>query len=93
MKRYKLIKEYPGSPDLGWISNNNWKGYPEFWEEVTEKDYEILLLKNKRGTIIDFTNVIKPFTVEELYNNQFQLNSKYSSDEFIIHSVKRLSSL
>ena len=36
MVKYKLIKEYPGSPDLGWISNNNWKGYPEFWEEVKE---------------------------------------------------------
>lgn len=54
MKTYKLIKEYPGSPELGTIVNRKcttdiWKGttyyetYPEFWQEVIEKDYEILI--------------------------------------------------
>jgi hypothetical protein len=67
MKKYKLIKQYPGSVELGTIvekcsftgsgviGNNklytNKKGfgvespenYPEFWEEVVEKDYEILI--------------------------------------------------
>jgi len=45
--KYKLIKCYPGSPDLGYeISSENktidWKGslfydkYPEYWEKVNE---------------------------------------------------------
>ena len=61
MKKYKLIKKYPGSPEVGEIVQGNgregWytKGpgcrtydwtqivnYPKFWEEVIEKDYEIL---------------------------------------------------
>ena len=73
MRKFKLIKEYPGSPKLGsiikdtnpnnrsqdaWFSDN-WgevgnkeaffiskstcpENYPEFWEEIVEKDYEIL---------------------------------------------------
>ena len=73
MRKFKLIKEYPGSPKLGsiikdtnpnngaqdaWFSDN-WgevgnkgaffiskstcpENYPEFWEEVKEKEYEIL---------------------------------------------------
>ena len=45
MKHYKLIKEYPGSPDLGHKAENKkfqGMGMTEFWEEVIEKDYEIL---------------------------------------------------
>jgi hypothetical protein len=53
MKKYKLIKEYPGSLKLGSIATTKggddlWKGstyydkYPEFWEELIEKDYKIL---------------------------------------------------
>ena len=53
--KYKLIKEYPGSPKKGvihyWSEGGHcegWKGtafygkYPEFWEKVEEKNYEIL---------------------------------------------------
>jgi hypothetical protein len=54
MKKYRLIKEYPGSLPLGIIASSEnkidlWKGtiyyetYPEYWEEVIEKDYEILI--------------------------------------------------
>ena len=53
MKKYKLIKEYPGSPKVGDIV----KGYgtdswSEYWEEVVEKDYEILKSCPIEGTII-----------------------------------------
>jgi hypothetical protein len=56
-KKYKLIKEYPGSPELGTIvdrrdvnspninmtvSQNYVENYPEFWQEVVEENYEIL---------------------------------------------------
>ena len=41
--KYILKKEYPGSPKLGNIIDNlenDWiENYPEFWEEVVEKDY------------------------------------------------------
>ena len=44
-KKYKLIKEYPGSPELGIIAEERYvmKDQPEYWEEVVEKDYEILI--------------------------------------------------
>lgn len=56
MKKYKLIKIYPGSPKLGTIAEGIYGGesysyneysnvskgsiedYPEYWEEVIEKD-------------------------------------------------------
>lgn len=55
-RTFKLIKEYPGSPCMGTIKKvqtregklltyNTWELYdiyPEFWEEVKEKEYEIL---------------------------------------------------
>ena len=54
--KYKLIKTYPGSPVLGFITipkrsdndyyvNSNWiypEKYPEFWEKVVELNCEIL---------------------------------------------------
>ena len=51
MKKYKLIKQYPGSPELGAeVDFTGFKqltqqaiDYPEFWQEVVEKDYEILI--------------------------------------------------
>jgi hypothetical protein len=51
MKKFKLIKEYPGSVELGAIRSDcdtpilqkYFINYPEFWEEVIEKDYEILI--------------------------------------------------
>jgi hypothetical protein len=60
-KKYKLVKTYPGSPELGTIAeyreqcndylykdNNNYyvslkcNKYPEFWEEIVERDWKIL---------------------------------------------------
>lgn len=71
MKKYKLIKKYPGSTEVGEIVQGNgregWytKGpgcrtydwtqvvhYPEYWEEVVEKDYEILISKVVPYTIL-----------------------------------------
>jgi hypothetical protein len=50
MKKYKLIKQYPGSVVLGTIAQPNdliqhdfFEKYSEFWQEVIEKDYEILI--------------------------------------------------
>lgn len=89
--KYKLIKEYPGSPKLDtickydknpWSDSNsflnpvlNLKDYPEFWQPVVEKDYEIL-------TVI--TNYNK--FIEKVYNQDLTIEPYWK-----IHSVKRLS--
>ena len=46
MKKYKLIKTYPGSPDLGYVTKEGVndglgdpKDYPEFWKELIEPEY------------------------------------------------------
>ena len=40
--KYKLIKEYPGSPKLGTITPWTWDTYPEFWEPVKEPEFKVL---------------------------------------------------
>jgi hypothetical protein len=108
MKKYKLIKKYPGSPPINTIIENH-KGtnmyfynrlliqtpnkYSEFWEEIIEKDYEILAYycptRNNNNVFHKYdsksdgkkwgctTSVTHVFIPSENYNT--------------IHSVKRLS--
>ena len=82
MKKYRLIKKYPGSPTLNTIitiESSQETGYysenKEFWEEVVEKDYEILTVITNDGKFIEIvynqSAIIEPF--------------------WEIHSVKRLS--
>jgi len=111
MKKYKLIKEYPGSPKLDTIiihKDNSWIDpypsvehdqmilidwvikYPQYWEEITEKDYEILSFKCNNN-------------IWQLKNNKYYYNHMiYDLDYMlecitavcnptIIHSIKRLS--
>lgn len=91
MKKYKLIKEYPGSPKLGhiWEMYDNYKGdyhkQPEFWEEIieptkVEKDYQILSLTIHDSRLSDMTGYGSEY-IEALLKDR--LNK--------IHSVKRLS--
>jgi len=83
MKKYKLLKEYPGSPELGTIVKELYyvyKGlkhspmYDEYWEEVVEKDYEIL----------------RYYSIENPSIGRTTCNSKLN-DTYNIYSVKRLS--
>jgi len=104
LKKYRLIKTYPGSPKLSteiietqinslcpvnecYINRKtfmligydsfeieNPKNYPEFWEKVVEKDYEILCIKHKESKCF--------------YRNSIDLRNLNFYD---IHSVKRLS--
>jgi hypothetical protein len=98
MKKYRLIKEYPGSPRLGTtvkrIDNSTMYktiediGYPflsitienqpEFWEEIVEKDYEILEYKTESGLTLK-----APFLED---SEHFYINQRCK-----IHSIKRLS--
>jgi len=97
MRKFKLIKEYPGSGHVGiTVSrktlNGMYEGWeynyytkhvennPEYWEEVIEKDYEIISYVAKDcDTII----VKGPRTVGIIGN--------MPEDYWKIHSVKRLS--
>ena len=104
LKKYRLIKTYPGSPKLsteiietqinslcpvnecytsrktfmliGYDSFEieNPENYPEFWEKVVDKDYEILCIKHKESKCF--------------YRNSIDLRNLNFYD---IHSVKRLS--
>ena len=86
MKTYRLIKEYPGSPSLGTIKDSekyipameHMKDYPEFWEEVIEKDYEILSYITIESELIKYKDL--------------DINDDLNCDKYLkIHSVKRLS--
>lgn len=88
--KYKLIKEYPGSPKLGFttelshcLGTNDFlvcgkrfnpSEFPEFWQEIVEKDYEILEIQGKYGSISS-------------YKKQYDEDLKDKS----IYKIKRLS--
>lgn len=124
-KKYRLIKEYPGSPKLGTMgevinktvmyteTDNdvpyystkyiNFKKYPEYWEEIVEKDYQILSFyaKNISGKGDDFVdpNYIwyETFKGNGKWSRKGHITAPYSTQEITnhngygIHSVKRLS--
>ena len=113
MKKYKLIRKYPGSPTVGTIlapkvdkeltnTNNfywggNWfnpNDFTFYWEEVVEKDYEIISFTQDSGITDLWTKfpngwartinghcATTPYTTEEILSNKL----------YAIHSVKRLS--
>jgi len=105
MKKYKLIKEYPGSPKKDFILDKvfsvnyplncylingltfNPENHKEYWEEIIEKDYEILSFYNKEGK--SYYNVI---TQGYYYSEPASSRSlTYCLLYYKIHSVKRLS--
>lgn len=99
---YKLIKKLPfeQSPEIGYISkpmkrsahywNHNWfdpEDYPEYWEKVVEKDYEILEIAFEDGDICDYAPHSKMYSSKKEFHEYF-LNSNCN---YKIHSIKRLS--
>ena len=98
MKKYKLIKEYPGSDLVGTIITGNketmyskglgyrnydWahvETHPEFFEEVVEKDYEIVSYVAKDCDFIIVKGSEYPSSLDGLPNDYWK-----------ILSVKRLS--
>ena len=80
--KYKLIKEYPGSPKLGTILTHEelqWCNWDEYYQEVVEKDYEILSLIEGK--------LIYPC---DKYSKDY-INQLFNTLGVSIHSVKRLS--
>lgn len=69
---YMLIKY-----DSPRISREIVENYPEFWEKVIEKDYEILSFQHKTENIF-----------EVVYNNNY---SNKTFENYNIYSIKRLS--
>jgi hypothetical protein len=116
MIKYKLIKEYPGSPKIGQIVTkkkplenpngfytekgvlsivDNPENYPEFWEKVVEKDYEILsFIQNSQCK--DLWKKCSSDKWARFNGNHF-ITIPYSTEEMLnsswykIHSIKRLS--
>jgi len=122
MKKYKLIKSYPGSPEVGsiaytskntladahynyiigedgpfqcsWIPKKYVDNNPEYWEEILEKDYEILSFG-----YIGYSEEKSPYTVlNKQINGDYHLGYLSFTEEMLlqrnhcfIHSVKRLS--
>jgi len=113
MKKYKLIKKYPGSPELGFITNgysshiNNGvynvndnliepSKYPEFWEKVVEKDYEILSfvsigLDSNGEPSTKLSDGSHAWLNDDSYPKKHSENSLLKNREYAIHSIKRLS--
>lgn len=102
MKRYKLIKEYPGSPILGvmhsdenklgeWKGHNYYEKYPEHWEEIEDTYYMVLTKYDMTTSFRDWVayKMIK-WTLEEDKNRQFFKNRE-EADEFILYNKPCLS--
>lgn len=98
MKKYELIKQYPGSDHVGVVVsqktlNGMYEGWeynyykrhvennPEYWEEVVEKDYEILEYS---------TN--ETLTSKQILTKDMEgWNKIIESTTFKVNSIKRLS--
>lgn len=107
MKKYILIKEYPGSPILGTTIDHHYSNYKygfcvylleknphleEFWEEIGENDYEILSFKWGNGTITKLDSQLKDtYCQEDSRRPFFFLDELLNRSKASIHSVKRIS--
>lgn len=119
MSKYKLIKEYPNSPKIGYkIAYGNYydhcgymingiaiypEKYPEFWEEIIDKDYEILSfyyknIAGKDDSYVDPTYLwYETSKGNDKWSRMGHITHPYNTDEILqhpnygIHSVKRLS--
>lgn len=112
MRKFRLIKKYPGIPydidtiieftgnnyrridtkSLFFVLPNDIENYPEYWEEVIEKDYKILGFRAK----VDMYMVSKGEVVDRIYNSilsgvDFESYYLNKLDNYEIYSVKRLS--
>jgi hypothetical protein len=92
---------FENSPEIGYISEQKYpsdvshywcgswfnpKNYPEFWELVVKKSYEILSFINVNNKIYELQKDGRYFHYELKYNEY-----DYCLSELKIHSIKRLS--
>jgi hypothetical protein len=104
MRKFKLIKEYPGSPKLNTVvmvhgecvnyekivtsldglpSYKSLINSPEYWEEIKEKEYEILSFQGINDSII--------YNKENTGTDWYKYFNNEHKNILKIHSVKRLS--
>lgn len=112
MKKYKLIKEYPGSPNLRQIADmkddavyytaphpkyksaelaidKNWvENYPEYWEEVVDFWYVVLL---KDGAFRNAWEVIKVQEDPSVLEHKKYFKSRAEAENFILYNKPCLS--
>jgi len=108
-RKYKLVKTYPGSPELGTIAeyreqcndylykdNNNYyvslkcNKYPEFWEEIVERDWKILDT-NISDNLKQSISSIKRLSDDEIFTVGDTVKTKQLSfviDKFSINAHK-----
>jgi hypothetical protein len=91
MRKFKLIKEYPGSGDLGvmHLGCNSYEEYPEFYEEVIENIYYMVSLID-----MGFHNAWEPMRVETIrYDTDTKkyFSTKEGARDFIIQHKPCLS--
>jgi hypothetical protein len=97
MRKFKLIKEYPNSVPLGTIVDKEWDEYgvqfgryPEYWEELVSKDYEIL-------SFIASTGLLRIKDYDGLFQANGDVRRENTTEQYLlkegwnIYSVKRLS--
>lgn len=90
--KYKLIKTYLNSPSLGTIVDRDFfspcnlehENFSEFWEEVIDKNYEVISYMSKgnnilypKGAVVDAIILVKEYGID--------------SSLFYVNSVRRLS--
>jgi hypothetical protein len=107
MRKFKLIKEYPGSKALGTISQPNdslqhdfFEKYSEYWQEIKEGNYQIMSFT--ASTSMWAKGTLATLQEDGTYSTNFGTNG-WSLKEMLmvgnsvkngviqIHSVKRLS--
>lgn len=106
MKKFKLIKCYPGSPNLNtivevgnlklgqmvqrhWIYNIGED--KEYWQEVIEKDYEILSFKQTSSGWLWLASGVNQWCREGVIIMPYTTNEILNHSMYYINSVKRLS--
>jgi hypothetical protein len=101
MKKYRLIKTYPGSPELNTeliqlVDDNYFSSYPEYWEEIKSLNYQIITLKSSLheqhfmlNTKTGYYHIMDPMYEERYFVSQDIINQKNTI--FSVESIKRLS--
>lgn len=89
MKKFKLIKEYPGSPKMPFYIETEdealvkyHREYKEFWQEVKviEKDYEILTIRRNKN--YDDIYLVKDYNENGAFLSNFSITHRLFNDKF-----------
>jgi len=100
--KYKLIKEYPGSPELGTVHSsenktNEWKGigfyvsHPEYWKKVTDKHYVVFKDKYQSFDPWKVYQVHNKGCLPILQDSLRNFKTEEEAEEFILYNKPCLS--